>query len=283
MSSVSPLTLAFIEKRPSSVAQSLTAMETDDAAAFLETIPTRYAANTVSHMGAWSASGLLTRMNASASAAVLRELEYHTAAAILRMMAESDRLLLLDLLPKKLHRDLETSLSFPEDTVGAKMTTSIMVLNHDQTVADALAELKRSHRAKAEVVFVIDAARRLKGAVTAASLLHQSLASPLTEMMDTTVVPLSARARLGAIASLDAWDEYAQLPVLSRKKLVIGALSRKAAKQHGRTGAQVPGAPTSSIAVAIANAFFTSAIGLGQLLADVDQPLQPPKQQGGRS
>jgi magnesium transporter len=270
MASSTPLTIAYIEKRPLSAARALDTMDPGDAAAFLETIPTRFAARALSRMGTSPASSLLIRMNATGAAAALKELGYQDAAAILRLTPAEARPALLDELPEKLRRDFEASLSFPEDTVGANMTTAIMTLSSNHTIADALAQIRRSPRMDADTVFVIDDSRMLAGAVTAAQLLRYPENSALGGLMDTNAVSLSARARLSSVTDLEAWDECSFLPVISRQKQVIGALSRRTMRQAAEYRPPRDGVERTSIVVSLAEAYFASAVALSQLLAGVD-------------
>ncbi len=280
MGDAAPLTIAFIEKRPLSAARTLAAMEPDDAAAFLETIPARFAANAFSHMGAWPASALLAKMGAASGGAALRELDYPNATAILRLMSEDRRAQLLTELPEKLQRDFETSLSFPEDTVGAQMTTAIVAMARDHTIADAITQIRQSRKPKTDVVFVIDKARKLAGAASPAALLCYPSKTKLGDIMDANVVSLSARARLSAVSALEAWDDYTQLAVVSRQKQVIGALSRKTAQRGADHYALTDAENPTSIAASIASAFFMSGIGLAQLLGDVDPLPHSSKREG---
>ena len=52
----SGLSLAFIERKPVAAARALNAISVVEAAAFLQTIPTRYATRVVARTSAWSAS-----------------------------------------------------------------------------------------------------------------------------------------------------------------------------------------------------------------------------------
>lgn len=272
MNKVSPLTLGLIEKRPLTAARSLASLDPGDAAAFLETLPTREAASVLSKMNAWPASALIAEMSAVNGAAVVVELDYQTAASITRVMPEAARAPLLAALPKKLSRDLNITLTYPADTVGANMSTLFIVVASDQTVADALAELRQIKRAKTGVAFIVDDSKRLLGMLNASDLLQLSNEARLNDVMDKSVAPLSARARLASVAWLPAWDDYAQLPVISRQKNLIGALARNAAQKNGIAKAPVGmDAESRSILASIANAFITSGIGLAQLIADVEE------------
>jgi Mg/Co/Ni transporter MgtE len=270
MSKVSPLTIGLIEKRPMTAVKAVAKMNPADAAAFLETLPTRHAVSVFSKMSAWSASELIADMNEVSAAAIISELDYQIAASIMRIVPGIVREKLLAALPKKLSQDLKSTLTYPADTVGAKMSTSIVVLSADQTAGDALAELRQIKRSKTGVAFVVDGSRKLLGIVNANELLQRSKDSLLSEVLDRSVMAISARARLSSVMSLPAWDDYTYLPVVNRQKILIGALARRTLRQPvAQAESSSPQTATPSIISSMAGAFVASAVGLAQILTDV--------------
>lgn len=273
MSKVSPLTIELIEKRPMTAVKALATMNTSDAAAFFEGLPTRNAISLMSNISAWSASTLISEMTPMSGAAIISELDYQTTASIMRVMQVAEREQILSALPKKLSSDLVSTLTYPADTVGAKMSTNIVVMAADQTVADAFAELRQIERTKTGVVFIVDESRKMLGIANADELLRRSNESRLSEVIDTSVAPISARARLSTVKSLPAWDDYAHLPVVNRQRILIGALARRTFRQPTvetppnppQTQAQSP-----TILTSVASAFFNSSVGLAQILIDFE-------------
>ncbi|MGP1397438.1 MAG: magnesium transporter MgtE N-terminal domain-containing protein [Inquilinaceae bacterium] len=271
MNGISPLTIGLIENRPLTAVRALAAMDPRDAAAFCETLPRRHAVAVFSRMSAWSASTVIPRMTPVSGAAILSELDYQTTASIMRVIPAADREKLLSALPKKLSGDLRSTLTYPDDTVGAKMSTAIVVMAADQTVGDAVAELRQIKRAKTGVAFVVDETRKLLGVVNAYELLQRSNESRLSQVMDRSVKPLSARARLSTVESLPAWDDYAHMPVVNRQKILIGALARRTFRQPTvQTAPSAARAQTPSIIASMASAFFAGGVGLARVLTDVE-------------
>lgn len=271
MSKVSPLTIELVEKFPQTAVKVLAALNTSDAAAFFETLPISSALSLMSKISAWSASKLISEMTPVSGAAILAELDYQTAASIMRVIPAEDRKHLLSALPKKLSSDLTSTLTYPADTVGAKMSTNIVVMAADQVVGDAFAELRQIKRTKTGVVFVVEESRKLLGIVNADELLQRSNESPLGEVIDLSVAPVSARARLSTVNSLPAWDDYAHLPVVNRQKILIGALARRTFRQEIiDTPQEQIYTQTPTILMSMASAFFNSSIVLAQVLIDLD-------------
>lgn len=271
MSEVSPLTIELIERRPLTAVKVLAEMNASDAASFFEALPTRYAVSLVSKVSAWSASTLISEMTRVSGAAVLSELDYQTTASIMRVMAAADREEMLSALPKQLSRDLASTLTYPTDTVGAKMSTSIVVMTMDQSVGEAFSELRLIKRTKTGVAYIVDESRRLLGIVTADELLSLSNETRLGTVMEKSVAPISARARLSTVRSLPVWDDYAHVPVVNRQSILIGALARRSLRQ---LIVDRPASPTQpqppTIIASVASAFFNSSVGLAQVLIDVE-------------
>lgn len=265
MASSRSLILAFIEKRPGAAARVLTAMDADDAAALIQDIPVRFATRVLTRMGAWPVCGLLTRMDIHRAAATLGGFSHQNAAALLRLMDPDDRNRLLGELPAPLQRDLKVTLSYPLDTVGANMTTAILTQRIDHTVADARDHIRRATRADAGCVIVVDEDHRLAGLLAPVTLLRSTGNTLLTEVMDTEVEPIPARALLATARDLNGWDRYASLPVVSRHKHVIGTLGRAALRPAEAAGTFPQKAAVAGLPAALADAFVGYLAGLARL------------------
>lgn len=269
MASPTAISVAFIERRPLAAARVLAAIDPGDAAALVESIPSRVSIRAFHHIDAWAAAAVVERMSAASAAGLLRALDLPAAMAILRLLASDVRAQILGALSQKLRRDFEISLSYPADAVGAHMSTAVMTMSRAATVQDALEVMKRSPAAAGDVVFVVDGSKKLLGTVTAAALLRLPEPSALGDIMDDPPAAVSARARLTAVAGLEAWDLSAYLPVTNRQKQIIGVLLRRAMRQALIPGRAEGPAQQATIAASMAEAFLVGTYGLAQLLADV--------------
>lgn len=231
MARASKLTLAFINKRPKSAAQILASLPAADAAAFVNTLPTRYAVKVFLSLSANSTASIIQQMDVTAATAAIRDMEFAAASAVLRQLAPSLRTAYIANLPDQQQREFEASLSFAPDTVGAKMTTFIATLTETDSVKSALSLLKEDPQRQSELVYVLDSNRKFMGAVRLLALLQYPPKTALGDLLDETCVSLSPHASLEQIAELEAWHEFSQLPVVSRRGEVIGTLFRKTFSQ----------------------------------------------------
>ncbi|MGB5345429.1 MAG: hypothetical protein WBN23_04625 [Woeseia sp.] len=226
MASASKLTLAFINKRPQSAAQILASLPAADAAAFVNSLPTRYAVKVFLSLSASNTASIIQLMDLTAARAAIRDMEFAAASAVLRQLAPPVRAAYLADLPHQQQREFEASLAFAPDTVGAKMTTFVAALTETDSVKSALSLLKDDPQRRSEIVYVLDSDRKFVGAVRLLTLLQHPPKTALAELLDDACVSISPHAGLEQIAELDAWHEFSQLPVVSRRGEVIGTLFR---------------------------------------------------------
>jgi hypothetical protein len=72
---------------------------------------------------------------------------------------------------------------------------------------------------------------------------------------------------LETVTDVSGWDEYTQLPVVSRKNVLIGTLERRSVTQFAfPQSLQSSIAANQPILLALAASFYASAVGLFQIL-----------------
>ena len=94
-------------------------------------------------------------------------------------------------------------------------------------MADGLKYLGQSRNLVDSHIFVVDETGRFAGTVSVGDLLRSAAKTPLAEIMDHELSPLSNRAMLITVERAPAWDEYVMLPVVGRRGNVLGGLTRK--------------------------------------------------------
>ncbi len=260
------LTIAYIKKRPESAGRVLAAMPAADAAAFLEQIPVRFAVQAMAPMNPRAAASTIQEMDMPRGAAILRELSFAEASTILRQISPATRGPYLAEQPGRRRRNFEMTLAFPPGTVGAHMTTVVLMTTATETASSALNLVKKADRDNIDVVFVVDDDKKLLGAVNVTTLVRQPSRTPLGNILDTSCAVLSARSALYAISNLDAWHDYNRLPVVNRRGQVIGVLAHTALRrvdQNVPTDAE-PGSPALLDSLVVA--FGASCVGLVNML-----------------
>lgn len=243
-------------------------MPRGDAAGFLDTIPTRYAVLALDNMGQWTSAAIMSLMDPASATAALREMEQISAAATLRLLMKEKRAELLDMMPAAKRRELNAVLAFPDDAVGAHMQTAIITVPENATLDAAIAAFKGEPEIEVNLIYIVDSSRKLRGVVKANMLLAASGQARVIDVADPDIEPISSRSRAEAVASLAQWDEYSELPVLNRRRQLIGAITRKDLRKAIDLSGNETYKASNSIIGGMAEAFITSALGLGAMLTE---------------
>lgn len=228
MASASRLTLAFINKRPSAAARVLETLPIEDAAAFIETVPTRYATKVLAPLNTNLVSVIVERLPAESATAILRDMEFALASAVLRRVHRDRQHRIMAELPERRRQDFKAVMKFPADSVGANMSTALVTALSTETVTDALKRVRADRTGQSDAVFVIDESHKLLGAVSLSILTRQRPKAELRDLLDKRCPAVAARSRVSQIATLTAWHQYNQLPVISRRGELIGIIYKHA-------------------------------------------------------
>lgn len=283
MSKPYAVTLAYIDAQPASAAADLSRLPPNDASELIDLIPVRYAVKIIELASSWSGAGMLMHLNTSKASSILCEIPSAKATEVLRLMAIEPREKIIRSAPRKLKRQFQISLSYPDDTVGALMVMEILSFQSETMVHDVLFEIRKNLKIKSDLVFVVSPKHELVGVVDALTLLRSNLDDQLADIMSCDVPSLSARSRLSTITDIDAWDKFDVLPVLSRRDYLLGSLSRSALAD--KTNVNIVSEPieSASLTAAVTSAFIYSAVEFAKMLADGGANTKPQKSHRGAS
>ncbi len=143
------------------------------------------------------------------------------------------------------------------------MSSDVPVFDKSTTVRDCLAQLRALPDKIRNLVFVIDAQKRLCGAVDLAELLGAPDDTSIDAVAHTDLKRLSPYARLTSIVALAAWDTALSLPVVDTRRRLLGALHfdrlREGLASEQRVEAE---AHVGRIMIHVAEAFLVCAAGI---------------------
>ncbi|GAB3160801.1 CBS domain-containing protein [Myceligenerans halotolerans] len=178
-------------------------------------------------------AAILTSLDADRAADVLEAMEPDDAADLLSELPDAQADDLLALMEPEEAADVRRLLEYGEDTAGGLMTTEPVVLGADDTIAMALAQLRRKELppALAAMVFVVrppmeTPTGRFLGVAHFQRLLreppHASVASVLDADSQWWLTP---EAPLGRVTRLMAAYDFLALPVLDPERRLLGVVT----------------------------------------------------------
>lgn len=145
-------------------------------------------------------------------------LEEMPATVVTRILAAAD---------PDTRRQLNELLRYPEDSAGSMMTTEFVMLRREMTVAEAFAKIRKEAIDKETVytVYVVDAARRLIGTVSAKELLLASPEKTVGEIYRPNALFVNTGDDREAVARMfDKYDLLA-LPVADAEGRLVGIVT----------------------------------------------------------
>ncbi|MEO0079023.1 MAG: magnesium transporter, partial [candidate division WOR-3 bacterium] len=212
---------------PQAVADFLAALEPAEVVAVLKPAPPATRAEVFTHLDAEIQLALIELMPRDELGRLLSDMPPDDRVDLLRQLPPDRRETLLPAMAQAEREDVRRLMSYPEGTAGAIMTSEYATLSPDETVADALARLRREAPDKETIYYsyVIDNQRRLLGSVSLKDLI---LARPDARVRDImSPDPIAARVtddQETAARTIQKYDLIA-LPVVDESQALVGIIT----------------------------------------------------------
>jgi magnesium transporter len=223
------LAIEYVTRHPGTAAQAMQDLDPEDAATVVSAAPPRAAAELLARLGADSAVRIMKRLSAETSRRALADTDPGVATAMLRRLggAEEQRALLVSLAPAR-RREVETYLSYPENSAGSLMDPAAPVFREDARAGDVAAALRESRRFGDDVVMVVTPEGQFRGTIATVEVLLASHDKRLTSLRIKGTPTIEAFASRAEVAEILDRQRLAALPVVDVTGRPVGALSQRA-------------------------------------------------------
>jgi magnesium transporter len=231
------LVAAYLRLHPESAARLLEAMPAEEANCVLNAVDVATAAPVVGYMLPTCAARCFETQSPADSALVLERLGSQESVAVLRHLRTELRDAVLSSLGPQWVVAFKLLLSYPTNTVGAWVEPRVLTLADDCTVGEARDRIARGEHIAQARIYVLDRARRLRGAVHGLTLLQISGRKKLASILEPADA-LWARDALATAQEHSVWERHTEAPVVNREEEFIGVITyadlRKAFRQVNR-------------------------------------------------
>ena len=125
-------------------------------------------------------------------------------------------------------RMINELLKYPEDSAGGVMTTELMALRPDMTVAQAMDTIRENGFDKETInnCYVTDSSRRLVGVVSLRVLvLAKNTEEPIKDLMDSNVVSVSTTTDQEDVSKLFEKYGFLAIPVVDAETRLVGIVT----------------------------------------------------------
>ena len=162
---VDTLTQSFLVNHPREAAKRLQMMPDQDAADLLKGYSIEVSAPVIESLDPQSIGGVLSLLPPEIARRTIEFVDPGNGALFLSRMAEEERETLLSSLSDRAARELRDLIAYPPDSAGSLMDTRISGFRGDNTVEEALAQLRERRPRSLYSLKIIDGSGRLEGVV----------------------------------------------------------------------------------------------------------------------
>lgn len=209
------------------IAELLSELDIEIARRIVTTLPARQQAAVFGYLRPATQAYMATGMSRKQLAALFELMDHDERADLYNRLSESERWAVLPGLAHAEREDIRLLASYPEQTVGAIMTSAYVTLRPEQTTSQALDTI-RLEAPDVETIYqgyVLDADRHLIGAISLRDLLLANPAALIRDIMVTDVIKSQADApRTEASRQIARYDMLA-VPVVNKEGQMVGIVT----------------------------------------------------------
>lgn len=212
---------------PADLAEIMEDLDRDQRAVLLERLDVETAADALEEAPPELAAQLLEEVAPEKAADILEEMAPDEAADVLADLPGESRDEVLAAMERPEAREVAALMAHPRDSAGGLMTPDRIQLLPEQTVADAIVELRRRAEELPFVyeIFVVDAARRLIGQCTLRDLLLNDAGTPLSAVMREPPATVRVEDGLKEVAGAASKYNLVSVPVVDEAGLLQGMVT----------------------------------------------------------
>jgi len=212
---------------PADLADIVEELSPEEREAIFETIDSEVAAEALSEVEPKTQASILESLEAEKAADIVEEMAPDAAADVLAELEEQTSEEILQEMETEPKTEVQELLEFREDTAGGMMNTEYVALRDTARVADAVEALQGNAELleTLNTLFLIDAQKRLTGAVPLGRLFVATAAAPLQELAVETLIRVSVDERQDRVTEL--FDKYnlLTLPVHDEEERLVGVIT----------------------------------------------------------
>lgn len=215
------------DMHPADLADIVEDLGHDDRAAIFNAVDTETAAELLSEVEPGIQTRIIESLKTDKAADILEEMEPSEAADLLNVLEHERSEQILDQMQPEEKEEVEELLEFRDDTAGGLMDPGFLALPEDATVADAMADLKKSEEVLEDLhsVFLVDEDNHLRYSVPLAKLFFAAGDTPLRELASDPLLYVRSDEKQDRVAEM--FDKYnlLTLPVVDQHDRLVGVIT----------------------------------------------------------
>ena len=225
---VDSLTQSFLAHHPQEAAKRLQMMSDREAADVLKEYPVEVSAPVVESLSPQAVGAVMSLLPSDVARQIIEHIDPGNAALLLSRAAEDEREKLLSTMNDRTARELRELIAYPPDSAGILMDTRISGFRGDNTVEEALAQLRERRPRSIYSLKIVDSSGRLESIVEFRDLVVAEPGQRLSSIgvpVRATVNPLDPRQDV--VAKLEEFN-LEEMPVVDLDGRLLGVIRHAA-------------------------------------------------------
>lgn len=212
---------------PADIADISEHLDTDDQKAVFQILDTEIASDVFSEIHEEAQEELIESLEDQQLVGLLGEMPDDEVVDVLDGLDVAQQEQILALFDPEDNLELRHLLKYPEDTAGGRMTSLYMVLNQDQTVREAIKEIRQNSEEIDNIhyVYVIDRVKRLVGLVSLVDLILHRRSTPLKDVMKTNIISVTTDQDQEDVANIAKKYDLPVVPVVDAAGRLVGRIT----------------------------------------------------------
>jgi len=212
---------------PVDIADIIAQVSSKERALILESLDKETAGEAIHELEADMRVAIVEQMGVEEAADVLEKMQPDEAADILGDLSTEKAKAILERMEKEEAADVEELLEHDEDTAGGLMTNEYLAFPPDQTVAQAIEEIRRQSPETELIyyVYIIDLEEHLLGVLSLRDLIMATPMTPLKKLMRTNPKKIVAEAKQKDVAELVSKYNLIAVPVVDEENHLLGIIT----------------------------------------------------------
>jgi magnesium transporter len=212
---------------PSDIADLIESLDEEQRASVLHVLPDELASETLAEMEEEEHPEELLIAQADRVPELVLELSADDAADIIGDLPLEKQREVLAQLPRDDAEELRGLLAFDEESAGGIMTTDVIAVQENASIAAAVDEIRREVAEGEDyyTVFVVDDSGKLQGTVSFQSLIVSQPATPIREVTEPVVAAVAATMDQEEVSRVMSRYNLVSVPVVDSAGCLIGRVT----------------------------------------------------------
>jgi len=212
---------------PADIAEIVDQLNLQEGLTLINSLDEEAAADTLEETSEERQVSLIEGMDAERAADILEEMAPDDAADLLGDLPADRAEAILELMEPDESEDIKELLEYPEDTAGGIMTNEFIAVNKEQTVEQALGEVRKAAKSVESIyyIYVTSNGNDLVGVTSLRDILTAPSDTKLSTLMHTDLITADVREDQHEVARKIAKYNLLALPVVERGTKIKGIVT----------------------------------------------------------